>query len=144
MAQLNIADMRYTTEDPAMADFVAALDEVNAAAEASPGFIWRLKGDINNATDIRIFGRDDLLVNLSLWASVESLKAYVMADKHLKIMRRRAEWFRPATKPMLVLWWHPPQSMPTVQLAEQKLIKLRDEGPSQAAFDFRTPFPSGD
>ena len=93
LAQLNIAEMRFADDDPQMADFMNALDDVNAAAEQSDGFIWRLKDDNNNATSIRIFDRDDLLVNMSMWESVEALRAYVISDKHMTIMRRRAEWF---------------------------------------------------
>lgn len=91
LSQLNIAEMRYEKLDLRFSDFVDALDPVNAAAESSPGFIWRLKDDSNNATAIRIFGREDLLVNLSMWASLEDLKSCVMSDIHLNIMRRRQE-----------------------------------------------------
>ena len=141
LAQLNIAEMRYHADDPQMADFINALDEVNAAAEQAPGFIWRLKDDSNNATDIRIFGRDDLLVNLSMWESVAALRNYVVSDVHTKIMRRRTEWFLAAKQANLVMWWQASNEAPSVELAESKLQCLRTHGPSPAAFDFKTPFP---
>ena len=141
LAQLNIAEMRYRDDDPRMADFMNALDVVNAAAEKSPGFVWRLKDDTNNATSIRIFDRDDLLVNMSMWESIEALRAYVISDLHMKIMRRRAEWFFHAEQPTLVLWWQPADELPTVSLAEEKLRHLREYGASASAFDFKTPFP---
>ena len=141
LAQLNIAEMRFADDDPQMADFMNALDDVNAAAEQADGFIWRLKDDNNNATSIRIFDRDDLLVNMSMWESVEALRAYVISDKHMTIMRRRAEWFFPPTEPTLVLWWQAVDKLPTVQLAESKLKQLRKLGPSPQAFDFKTQFP---
>ena len=141
LAQLNIAEMRYPDDDPRMADFMNALDEVNTAAEQSPGFVWRLKDDTNNATNIRIFDRDDLLVNMSMWESVEALRAYVISDLHMAIMRRRAEWFFRAEQPTLVLWWQSANEPPSVSLAEEKLRHLREHGATASAFDFKTPFP---
>ena len=141
LAQLNIAEMRFADDDPRLANFMNALDDVNAAAEQSDGFIWRLKDDNNNATSIRIFDRDDLLVNMSMWESVEALRAYVISDKHMTIMRRRAEWFFRPAEPTLVLWWQATDELPTVQLAESKLKQLREHGPSPLAFDFKTQFP---
>ena len=144
LAQLNIAEMRFPFDDPRMIDFNNALDDLNEAAEKSPGFVWRLKDDSNNATSFRVFARDDLLVNLSAWDSVETLLAYVSCEAHLRIMRRRAEWFYASKKPNLVMWWQAGNEMPTVELAEQKLIRLRQDGASQDAFSFKSPFPRPD
>ena len=141
LAQLNIAEMRYADDDPSMADFIHALDEVNAAAEQAPGFIWRLKDNSNNATAIRIFDRDDFLVNMSMWTSVEALKAYVLSEPHMKIMRRRSEWFHRPSQPNLVLWWQPRSEPPSVALAENKLQQLREHGPRPTAFNFQAPYP---
>ena len=141
LAQINIAKLLKPEGDPSVQEFFDNLDRVNALAEQSDGFIWRLKDDNNNATSIQIFDRDDLLVNMSMWESVEALRAYVISDKHMTIMRRRAEWFFPPTEPTLVLWWQAVDKLPTVQLAESKLKQLRKLGPSPQAFDFKTQFP---
>lgn len=140
LAQLNIADMRYPAHDPRMADFMNALGPVNALAERAPGFIWRLKDDSDNATGFQIFGRDDLLVNLSTWESVDALKAFVTAPQHLEIMRRRLEWFYPTKEASLVLWWSQSVVMPTVAEAEERLVRLRTDGPCEYAFNFDNPF----
>ncbi len=144
LAQLNIAEMRFSFDDPLMSDFNNALDDLNAAAEKSPGFVWRLKDDSNNAMNFRVFDRDDLLVNLSAWESVESLRSYVFSETHMRIMRRRAEWFYSSKEPSLVMWWQPSSTMPDLKLAEQKLVKLRREGQTQNAFGFKNPFPPPD
>lgn len=140
LAQLNIAEMRYTSDDPRMADFMDALIPVNHAAEQAPGFIWRLKDESDNATSIQFFGRDDLLVNLSVWESMESLQAFVRSPIHLAIMHRRAEWFHSSDSASLVLWWLESESFPTVEDAEKRLIHLRHHGPSEEAFNFASPF----
>ena len=141
LAQINVATLKYDLEDERVKGFVDNLDRINALAEAQDGFIWRLKDDNNNATSIQIFDRDDLLVNMSMWESVEALRAYVISDKHMTIMRRRAEWFFRPAEPTLVLWWQAADELPTVQLAENKLTHLREHGPSPQAFDFKTQFP---
>ena len=92
LAELNIAQFQYPTDDPRMADFMNNLDRVNALAERSPGFVWRLKGDNNNATVSEAC--DDTLVNLiSVWETPEALEHYVFKTVHVQFYRRRAEWF---------------------------------------------------
>ncbi len=134
--------MRFPLEDPRFADFVNALEAVNASAEASPGFIWRLQTEEGDATTIDIYGDDLLLVNMSVWESLEHLKAFVSSRAHLEIMRRRAEWFTSADLPYLALWRIPPDHIPTIEEAEAKLDHLREHGPSERAFNFSTPYPS--
>ena len=141
LAQLNIAQMNYTIDDPAMADFVAALDPVNAAAEAAPGFVWRLKTDEGDATGIRIYGDETLLVNMSVWESVESLKQFIADLDHGAIMRRRAEWFSRMDQPGTVLWWVPAGHVPDVAEAERKLDALRASGATAEAFDLANSYP---
>ncbi len=141
LAQLNVAQMRLPMEDPGMADFVDNLDRINALAESSPGFVWRLQDETGNATDFRPFG-DDMLVNISVWEDAESLRAFVFDTAHKEIMKRRAEWFDRMEMPYVVLWWVPAGHQPTEQEAGEKLEQLRSQGPGPEAFNFRELFPS--
>ena len=140
LAQLNIAVMKAPLESPAMTDFVAGLDRINALAEGSPGFVWRLKDDAGNATAIRPFG-DDTLVNLSVWRSVAALEHYVYRTAHVEFVRRRKEWFDKMAETHMVLWWVPQGERPTLTQAAERLALLRAQGPSSEAFNFRLAFP---
>jgi len=143
LAQLNIATMNEPLESPGMADFVANLDRVNALAESSPGFMWRLQTEEGDATAVRPLG-DDVLVNMSVWRDVESLNQYVYGSAHVEIMRRRKEWFQRMKDAYVVLWWVSKGHRPTVQEAIAKLERLRQAGPTEAAFTFRRAFPAPD
>ncbi len=139
LAQLNIAQMRLPLDHPDMADFVDNLDRINALAESSPGFVWRLQDEEGNATSLRPFG-DDMLVNISVWEDVESLRAFVFKSGHSDIMKRRQEWFDRMENAYLVLWWVPAGHEPTEQEAGEKIDLLRANGPSPQAFSFRETF----
>ncbi|HEY5757137.1 MAG TPA: DUF3291 domain-containing protein [Steroidobacter sp.] len=143
LAQLNIAIMKEPLESPTMADFVANLDRINALAEGSPGFVWRLQTDEGDATALRPLG-DDTLVNLSVWKDVESLNRYVYKTAHVEIMRRRREWFDRMREAHFVLWWVPQGHRPTVLEAANKLALLRAHGPTADAFSFRDAFAPPD
>ncbi len=143
LAQLNIATMNEPLESPGMADFVANLDRVNALAENSPGFVWRLQTAEGDATAVRPMG-DDVLVNMSVWSDVESLNKYVYGSAHVEIMRRRKEWFQRMKDAYVVLWWVSKGHRPTLQEAIAKLELLRQAGPTAAAFTFRSAFPAPD
>lgn len=141
LAQLNIALPREPLDAPLLAEFVAALDPVNAAADARPGFVWRLQDEAGNATGIRAFGDDRLIVNLSVWESLEALRDFVYADPaHLAVLRQRRAWFERMAESHLVLWWVPAGELPTVADAEERLDLLRTLGPSPEAFTFRDPY----
>lgn len=140
LAQLNIAYARYPLDSPQMAPFMNNLDRINALAEASPGFVWRLQEDTGNATALRPFG-EDTLVNLTVWADLTSVKAYVYRTEHAAFMRRRREWFNPAPEPYMVLWWVPAGRRPAMDEAAERLELLRRDGPTPAAFNFRADFP---
>jgi hypothetical protein len=120
---------------------------VNALAEASPGFIWRLTGDGNNATDIKPFPDDpNMAINMSVWESIDALAAFVYRNMdHRGVMRRRREWFE-ERQVYMALWWVPAGTLPTIEDAKAKLALLEQLGPTQEAFTFRQPFaaPSGD
>lgn len=141
LAQLNIAVMKESLESPIMVDFVNNLDRINALAEASTGFIWRLQTEEGDATALRPFG-ENTLVNMSVWRDVESLNHYVYKTAHVEIMRRRKEWFERMSEAFFVLWWIPSGHRPTVAEATLKLDLLRQQGPTSAAFTFRHAFPS--
>jgi len=143
LAQLNTALMREPLESPGMADFIANLDRINALAESSPGFIWRLQTEEGNATALRPLG-EQTLVNISVWRDVESLNAYVYKSAHVEVMRRRKEWFERMREAYVVLWWVPRGHRPTVSEAISKLELLRANGPTKEAFTFRRAFAAPD
>lgn len=141
LAQLNIARMKFEMESPEMAEFVEALDPVNASADHSPGFVWRLEGDDGNATEYMIWDDPRWLVNISVWENLDSLKSFVRSRLHLAVMKRRREWFSEMVEAYVVLWWVPAGHRPTVAEAQVRLEKLREEGPTPGAFSFAKPFP---
>lgn len=146
LAQINVARFIRDKDDPANAPFMAALDHVNAQAEASPGFVWRLKGDGNNATDVEaIPGDTRFIVNMSVWRDMTALAAFVYRQSdHVAVFRRRQEWFEPM-ETSVALWWVPAGHRPTVEEGMAKLATLASNGPTPEAFTFRTPFaaPAG-
>ena len=139
LAQLNIALMNELLESPVMAEFVANLDRINALAEASAGFVWRLQTEEGDATALRPLG-ENTLVNLSVWRDVESLQNYAYKSAHADIMRRRKEWFDRMAEAYLVLWWIPEGHRPDMAEATVRLELLRRIGPSAEAFTFRQSF----
>jgi hypothetical protein len=142
LAQLNIGRLRAPIDDPALTDFVANLDPINALADATPGFVWRLQTEEGNATAIRPFADDELMaINMSVWESMEALADYVYRSAHTAFLRRRSEWFERLRDVYLVLWWIPAGTLPTVDEAVARLDRLRTYGPTQEAFTFRQPFP---
>jgi hypothetical protein len=144
LAQLNIGTTVAPLDTEQLAGFVAALEPVNAIADSAPGFVWRLQDDAGDATSYRAFGDDSILVNMSVWTSVESLADFVYRSAHVEIMRRRREFFVRLTDAFTVLWWVPAGHLPTVAEAEERLLTLRSDGPTPYAFTFREPFPAPD
>lgn len=143
LAQLNIARLVAPIDSPALADFVANLERINALAESTPGFVWRLQTEDGDATAIRYFG-DDIIVNMSVWDDVESLRSFVYETGHIDIMRRRRDWFEKMQENYMVLWWLPEGRVPSLGEAERRLDLLRTNGPNPDAFTFRRPFgPAG-
>ena len=142
LAQVNVGIIRGPMDSPVMKGFADALDEINALAEASPGFVWRLKGESGNATQIHPFPNPMQLVNMSVWESVDSLQAYVYRSVHGRFFARRAEWFEKMTSAHMALWWIPSGSLPTLEEAKAKLELIDARGESAEAFSFRKPFPA--
>ncbi len=124
-----------------MADFVALLEPVNALADESPGFVWRLQTDEGDATAIRAFEDDRILVNASVWESIEALWRFVYDGRHLEVMRRRREWFTRLAEAHLVLWWVPAGAIPTLADMRDRVEHLRAHGPTPYAFTFKCHFP---
>jgi hypothetical protein len=141
LAQLNIGIIKAPMDSPVMAGFASNLDRINALAEATPGFIWRLQTDEGDATSIRPFDNESMLVNMSIWRDVESLNQYVYNSAHVEMMRKRREWFERMSDALLVLWWVPSGHRPNVTEAIARLELLRTKGPTPEAFTFRNPFP---
>lgn len=138
LAQYNLARARAPLSDPLLADFVAAIAEVNEAAEAAPGFVWRLKDENGGSSSyVRAYDDDRVLVNLSVWQSMEALRAFTYSSPHVQIFRRRAEWFEAHDGPSLVLWWIEAGHIPTVEEADARLQHLASKGQDDYAFTFR-------
>jgi hypothetical protein len=144
LAQVNIGRVRGEMTDPVMAEFVARLPEINALADASPGFIWRFQTEDGNATALRPYDDARVLINFSVWADLSSLRAYVFGSAHAAVMRRRREWFERFEGAYLALWWVPAGHRPPVAEAVARLEHLARHGPTGFAFSFAEPFgPDG-
>ena len=128
-------------DSPVMAEFAANLDRINALADRSPGFIWRLQTEEGNATAIRPFADENLLMNMSVWRDLQSLSEYVYRSAHAKIMRRRREWFERMSEGYLVLWWVPVGHRPGIEEAIARLERLRAHGPTPGGVYLPTRVP---
>jgi hypothetical protein len=140
LAQLNVGRLLAPVESPAIAGFVEQLDPINRLADASPGFVWRLQTDAGNATDIRPTQDDLFLINMSVWESIEALRAFTYSTAHVQVLRQRREWFEQLASAHLVLWWVETGHRPTIEEALERVDRLQRDGPTPAAFTFRTPF----
>jgi hypothetical protein len=142
LAQVNIALPQAPLDSEQLADFVEQLEPVNALADAAPGFVWRLQTEDGDATGIRAFGDDRLIVNMSVWDSLEALRQFVYRTGHADVLRRRKEWFVSMAELISALWWIPAGTTPTLAEAEERLEHLRQHGPSPRAFTFKDRFPA--
>jgi hypothetical protein len=143
LAQLNIAALKAPLDSPELKDFVDNLDRINELAEKSPGFVWRLKGEGNDATSLRPLG-DNIIINMSVWRDVDSLRAYVYKSAHTEILKRKREWFTRMAEAPFALWWVPEGHEPTVTEAVARLTHLREHGPTAEAFTFGEAFAAPD
>jgi Domain of unknown function (DUF3291) len=140
LAQVNIARLKAPLESPLLTGFVARLDEINAVADGSAGFVWRLQGGEGNATYLRPYDDDRILFNMSLWESVEALKAYVYGSRHRELLRQRGEWFSKFEGIYAALWWVRQGHRPSVDEAKKRLAHLSEKGPTPYAFSFKQVF----
>ena len=143
LAQVNIGRLRAAVDDPIMSGFKNQLEPINALADSSPGFVWRLQTESGDATAIKPYPDDALMaINMSVWESLEALQLFVYKSAHLSPLRDRKQWFEPLEGPILALWWIPGGHIPTVAEALARLDHLKQHGPTAHAFTFRAPFPS--
>ena len=143
LAQVNVARLVAPLDSPELSGFVSRLDEVNALADAAPGFVWRLTDDGgNNATAVPIYDDDKIIVNMSVWESVEALRAYTYSGAHLEVFKQRRGWFSHMKEAATALWWVPAGHRPDVAEARERLAHLRAHGPTAFVFPFGAPFPA--
>ncbi len=144
LAQFNVARMRFPLDDERMRGFTDELDPVNALADASPGFVWRHQTEDGDSTAIRMYDDPHIIINFSVWESIESLKAFTyQLPQHKELLRERRSWFEPVEDlPILVMWWIPSGTLPTLEAARLRQQRLHTEGPTEHAFSFRATFPS--
>jgi hypothetical protein len=142
LAQINIARLLAPIDDPLLAEFVAQLAPINALADHSPGFVWRLQTESGDATSIKVYDDDMIIVNLTVWESVEALREFAYKSVHAGVMRDRKRWLEKFDGPYMALWWIPAGHIPSTQEAKERLEHLREHGDSKYAFSFQYPFPS--
>lgn len=141
IAQINIGRLKHPVDDPRVAEFMDNLDSINAIAEASPGFVWRLQDESGNATAIRAFDDELILPNMSVWESLESLRDYVFKTDHASFLRRRREWFAPMDDmPVLTMWWVRAGHTPSLEEAKERIDHLAEHGPTETAFGLHPTF----
>lgn len=140
IAEINVARMVAPMDSAVMHDFASNLDRINALAESAPGFVWRLVGDGNDATSLRPFEDDRIIVNMSVWDSIDALFQYAYYSNHTDFFRRRTEWFSKMETPSLVMWWIEVGHIPTVAEAQDKLLLIEKNGPTPLAFNFKQRF----
>jgi len=138
---VNIGRMKGQLEDPVMAGFAAKLDDINALADSSPGFVWRLQTSDGNATYLRPYDDDRILFNMSVWETAEDLRHYVLKTAHAEMLRQRQVWFERFAGVYTALWWVPAGHIPGVDEAKMRLAHLEAHGPTQFAFTFKTVSP---
>jgi Domain of unknown function (DUF3291) len=141
LAQINIARFKAPIDAPLLAGFVEMLDPINALADVAPGFVWRLQTDEGNATSIHAFDDDLILVNMSVWESIEDLDAFVYRSPHFEVFRRRREWTEHMERAYVALWWIPAGMIPTVEEGKRRLDLLIGSGPTPEAFTFKRTYP---
>lgn len=142
LAQINIGRLVAPLDDPRIAGFVAGLDPVNALADAAPGFVWRLQSESGNATAIAYNDDPSLILNMSVWESVEALRDFTYSAGHLEVLRRRAQWFEKLDQPHYCLWWVPAVHIPTIAEARERLEYYQRNGATPYSFWFHQLFPA--
>lgn len=144
LAQLNIAKAKYSLDAPEIKEFIDNLDPINQLAESSDGFIWRLKDESGDATNIQAFDDPNIIVNMSVWDSVDALKNFMFRTHHRDFLRRKKEWFHNIPEDSYVLWWIPAGHIPSIDEAIEKLEYLRKNGDTPQAFSFKSNFSEVD
>ena len=141
LAQINIARMLAPIDNPIMADFVSQLPPINALGDQSPGFVWRLQSESGDATSIKVYDDDMIIINLTVWESVEALREFVYKSAHHGVLRDRKRWFEKFDDSYYALWWIPAGQLPSPEEGKERLDHLREHGDTSYAFSFRKVFP---
>lgn len=141
IAQINVGHVLHPVDDPRMEGFTDRLDEINALADAAPGFVWRLQSDSGNATDILVSNDPSFLINMSVWADLDALFRFVYRTSHQGVMAGRRQWFARPQGVYQALWWLPAGHLPTPQEGLERLRLLERDGPTADAFTFKKSFP---
>lgn len=141
IAEVNVAKIRAPYTDPIMADFVNALERINGLAEKAPGFVWRLKTiDSAPGDEQDLFGQN-VIVNMSVWESLDQLLLFTYSGPHVEIYRRRTDWMDQITDTTMALWWVQPGTQPTLEDAFDRLERVRKHGSTPQAFTIKQRFP---
>jgi hypothetical protein len=142
LAEINIARMKgVAISDPIMKEFVDNLGKVNEIAEQSEGFVWRLKDEDNNATNLNPYNDEQVIVNVSVWDSIESLEHYMYKTFHSEFLKRRKEWFQSFGQVSTAMWWIKKGEIPDINQAMEKLDYLQKSGASEIVFNFKQKYP---
>lgn len=142
IAQVNMAYALAPLGDPRLAAFSAQLDQIYALAEASPGFIWRLKAEDFSSSSPDLPTDERLFATISVWSTIEALRAFTYQGEHVQVMRRRREWFVPLKGAYIALWWVPAGHTPDLAEVKERMDYLRLHGPTPFAFSFNQSFPA--
>ncbi len=137
LAELNVGRLLAPTDDPRVAEFMGALDRVNALGKRMPGFVWMMEGSGQPGTgntDAKIDGDAQFVSNLTVWQDVASLEAFVWNTVHRAFYQRRSEWFQVLGRMHFVMWWVPADHKPTLDEALDRLAHLQANGDTDQAF----------
>lgn len=140
LAQINIAKLLEPIDSPLLEDFVGDLDRINEIADKSKGFVWRLKDDTGNATNINPFDDTSFIVNMSVWETIDDLKDFVYNSGHMEVFRKRTKWFETMKTPHMALWWVKIGDYPTAKDGKNKLLELEKYGETASSFSFKELF----
>jgi Domain of unknown function (DUF3291) len=140
LAQINVGRLRAPIDDPLIAEFREALERINALAERSRGFVWRLQTAEGNATALHPTDDELVIPNMSVWGSIETLADFVFRSAHTPFLRRRREWFERYGAPYVALWWVPAGHIPTLDEGMKRLLIIERDGPTREAFTFKHRF----
>jgi hypothetical protein len=143
IAQVNIASMLQPLDDPSMQGFVEALAPINALAESSPGFVWRLTTPAGDASTLRVFPDPRIIINMTVWDSIESLWDFVYKAQHTPVMGQRGKWFERMKSSHMAMWWVEAGTIPSLEDAKERLEHIDLHGPTAYAFTFKQRFPAG-
>ena len=145
LVQFNIGRLHHPLDAEENAEFVASLEPINAIAEATPGFVWRLQGEDGQSSsyvDVPEIDDPQLVVNYSIWTDMESLRHFVHKSGHIAYLRRRHDWFEKAEEATTVCWWVPAGEIPSVSEAYKRLLHMREHGPSEEGWPMNKPLPA--